>query len=186
LLALLLIGVPLLVAANAVFVAAEYALVRSRPDRLEALQQENARGATLALRQIEKIDEYIAACQVGITLASIGIGAVVLRRRSGENWQHAYELVIPASGDAGAQLLRLFAAMDVPLSDTELLDSRFALVSGHRLDQALVYQTEYALREVTITLEDGVGLAPAQAAFHALPNGPARGRRQTGESTSGR
>ena len=75
-LALLLIGVPLLVAANAVFVAAEYALVRSRPDRLEALQQENARGATLALRQIEKIDEYIAACQVGITLASIGIGAV--------------------------------------------------------------------------------------------------------------
>ncbi len=75
-LALLLIGVPLLIAANAVFVAAEYALVRSRPDRLEALQQEGARGATLALRQIERIDEYIAACQVGITLASIGIGAL--------------------------------------------------------------------------------------------------------------
>src|SRR5438876_1112845 len=35
-----------------------------------------ARGAQLAHRQIDRIDEYIAACQVGITLASIGIGAV--------------------------------------------------------------------------------------------------------------
>ncbi|MBV9212454.1 MAG: HlyC/CorC family transporter [Actinobacteria bacterium] len=74
--ALLLIGVPLLIALNALFVAAEYALVRSRRDRLEALVQEGAHGARLALRQIESIDEYIAACQVGITLASIGIGAL--------------------------------------------------------------------------------------------------------------
>ena len=73
---LLLVGVPLLIAANALFVAAEYALVRSRPDRLEALAQENASGARLAVQQIDKIDEYIAACQVGITLASIGIGAL--------------------------------------------------------------------------------------------------------------
>src|SRR5437667_3222082 len=74
--ALLLIGVPLLVAANAFFVAAEYALVRSRLDRIDALLSEGARGAKLARAQIDRIDEYIAACQVGITLASIGIGAV--------------------------------------------------------------------------------------------------------------
>src|SRR3954452_17709593 len=61
---------------NAFFVAAEYALVRARRDTLEALKQEGARGAALADRQVERIDEYIAACQVGITLASIGIGAV--------------------------------------------------------------------------------------------------------------
>src|SRR3954453_20462533 len=61
---------------NAFFVAAEYALVRARRDKLEALKQEGARGAALADRQVERIDEYIAACQVGITLASIGIGAV--------------------------------------------------------------------------------------------------------------
>src|SRR5437763_7631686 len=61
---------------NAFFVAAEYALVRSRLDRIEALAEEGARGARLAHRQIVRIDEYIAACQVGITFASIGIGAV--------------------------------------------------------------------------------------------------------------
>jgi CBS domain containing-hemolysin-like protein len=75
-LALLLIGVPLLIAVNAIFVAAEYALVRSRLDRIEALEQEGASGAALAHQQIDRIDEYIAACQVGITLASIGIGAL--------------------------------------------------------------------------------------------------------------
>jgi CBS domain containing-hemolysin-like protein len=75
-LVLLLVGVPALIAVNAFFVAAEYALVRARLDRIESLEQEDASGAALAHRQIDRIDEYIAACQVGITLASIGIGAV--------------------------------------------------------------------------------------------------------------
>jgi CBS domain containing-hemolysin-like protein len=75
-LALLLIGVPALVAMNGFFVAAEYALVRSRVDKVSALEQEGASGAALGKHQIDRIDEYIAACQVGITMASIGIGAV--------------------------------------------------------------------------------------------------------------
>ncbi|MEA2349338.1 MAG: magnesium and cobalt exporter, family [Thermoleophilaceae bacterium] len=74
--ALLLLGVPALILMNAFFVAAEYALVRSRLDRIEALESEGASGATLVRGQIDRIDEYIAACQVGITFASIGIGAV--------------------------------------------------------------------------------------------------------------
>jgi magnesium and cobalt exporter, CNNM family len=75
-LVLLLIVVPLMIGFNGFFVAAEYALVRSRVDRLEQLELEGRKGASLAKGQIERIDEYIAACQVGITLASIGIGAV--------------------------------------------------------------------------------------------------------------
>src|SRR4051794_1351990 len=74
-LALLLIGVPALIGVNAFFVAAEYALVRARLDKIEALEQEGAAGAAMAHGQIDRIDEYIAACQVGIPLASIGIGA---------------------------------------------------------------------------------------------------------------
>jgi len=66
----------LLVLVNAFFVIAEYALVRSRRERLEALAEEGARGARLALAQIDDIGDYIAACQVGITMASIGIGAL--------------------------------------------------------------------------------------------------------------
>jgi CBS domain containing-hemolysin-like protein len=66
----------LLVLVNAFFVIAEYALVRSSRARLEALAEEGARGARLALSQIEDIGEHISACQVGITMASIGIGAL--------------------------------------------------------------------------------------------------------------
>jgi len=68
-----------LVLVNAFFVIAEYALVRSRRARLEALVEEGgraARGARLALSQLESIGDYISACQVGITMASIGIGAL--------------------------------------------------------------------------------------------------------------
>src|SRR5436305_12408954 len=75
-LVLLLVVVPLLIALNGFFVAAEYALVRSRVDRLEQLEEEGRKRATLARLQIGRIDQYIAACQVGVTLASIGIGAV--------------------------------------------------------------------------------------------------------------
>ena len=74
--ALLLIATGVLVLMNAFFVMAEYALVRSRVPRLEAMAEAGARGARLALQQIEEIGDYIAACQVGITMASIGIGAL--------------------------------------------------------------------------------------------------------------
>jgi CBS domain containing-hemolysin-like protein len=66
----------LLVLINAFFVIAEYALVRARRARLQALADEGARGARLALRQIENISDYISTSQVGITAASIGIGAL--------------------------------------------------------------------------------------------------------------
>jgi magnesium and cobalt exporter, CNNM family len=74
--ALFIILAALLVLVNAFFVIAEYALVRSRRERLEALAEEGARGARLALAQLDDIGDYIAACQVGITMASIGIGAL--------------------------------------------------------------------------------------------------------------
>jgi CBS domain containing-hemolysin-like protein len=74
--ALFIILTGLLVLVNAFFVIAEYALVRSSRARLEAMAEEGKRGAGLALKQIDDIGDYIAACQVGITAASIGIGAL--------------------------------------------------------------------------------------------------------------
>jgi CBS domain containing-hemolysin-like protein len=71
---LLLILLLLLVALNGLFVAAEFALVRARRSRLEVLAREGTRGAEQALVQIDRIDEYLSAAQVGITMASIGIG----------------------------------------------------------------------------------------------------------------
>jgi CBS domain containing-hemolysin-like protein len=66
----------LLVLVNAFFVIAEYALVRSSRARLETMADEGLRGARLVLDQIDHIGDYISACQVGITMASIAIGAL--------------------------------------------------------------------------------------------------------------
>jgi CBS domain containing-hemolysin-like protein len=74
--ALLIVVTALLVLVNAFFVIAEYALVRSRRAVLQELADEGSRGARLALGQLDEIGDYISACQVGITMASIGIGAV--------------------------------------------------------------------------------------------------------------
>jgi CBS domain containing-hemolysin-like protein len=74
--ALLIILTGVLVLANAFFVIAEYAMVRSRPARLEALAEEGSRGAKFALAQLDALGDYLSACQVGITMVSIGIGAL--------------------------------------------------------------------------------------------------------------
>jgi CBS domain containing-hemolysin-like protein len=96
--ALFIILTGLLVLVNAFFVIAEYSLVRSRRARLQAMADEGKRGARLALAQIADIGDYIAACQVGITMASIGIGAL------GEPaLAHVFEpLLGPALGHAAA------------------------------------------------------------------------------------
>jgi CBS domain containing-hemolysin-like protein len=93
--------VGLLVLANAFFVSAEYSLVRSRRGRLEELNESGARGAALALRQLDSINDYISACQVGITMASIGIGAVgeqviadLLEPRLGDVLSHGVAVAI--------------------------------------------------------------------------------------------
>jgi CBS domain containing-hemolysin-like protein len=65
-----------LIGLNAFFVIAEYALVRSRRARLEVDRDEGKRGAVLALSQLDRINQYISAVQIGVTMTSIGIGAV--------------------------------------------------------------------------------------------------------------
>jgi CBS domain containing-hemolysin-like protein len=98
---LLLVFLLLLIAVNGFFVAAEFAIVRSRRSRLEQLRDEGARRASLALDQIEHVDQYVATSQVGITLASLGIGflgepalATLLEPIFGGVFSHALSLVI--------------------------------------------------------------------------------------------
>src|SRR5260221_5891558 len=71
---LLLVLLLLLVAINGFFVAAEFALVRSRRGKIEQLAEEGESGAEAVVEQLDKIDESLSACQIGITMASIGIG----------------------------------------------------------------------------------------------------------------
>jgi CBS domain containing-hemolysin-like protein len=66
----------LLVAANGFFVAAEFALVGARRARIEAWANAGNRRAKLANYAIHRLDHYISGTQLGITLASLGLGWV--------------------------------------------------------------------------------------------------------------
>jgi len=69
-----LITVPLFVALNAFFVAAEFALVTVRWTRVDELVKAGKFGARPLLAAIEKLDDSLAAAQLGITFASLALG----------------------------------------------------------------------------------------------------------------
>lgn len=71
-----LLSVGGLVAANAFFVAAEFALVAVRRSRIQVLADEGGRSARTTLRLLDNLDEAISATQFGITLASLALGWV--------------------------------------------------------------------------------------------------------------
>src|SRR5882672_5233858 len=63
-----------LVALNGFFVATEFALVKVRPTRLDELARRGFAGAGRARKLVERLDESLSATQLGITLASLGLG----------------------------------------------------------------------------------------------------------------
>ncbi len=67
-------AVVLLVAVNAFFVAAEFALVSVRDTRLQQLIAEKRIGARTVQKLHQNLDELLAAVQLGVTLASLGLG----------------------------------------------------------------------------------------------------------------
>src|SRR5215210_895589 len=74
--ALLLLAVLVLILLNAFFVAAEFALVRSRKAHLETDAEQGKRGAKAAVKIMDDLSRYLSAVQVGITLTSLGIGFI--------------------------------------------------------------------------------------------------------------
>jgi putative hemolysin len=69
--------IPALILLNGLFVAAEFALVSVRKTRIEELAGQNVAGARAVLSAIRHLSRSIAATQLGITLASLGLGFVV-------------------------------------------------------------------------------------------------------------
>ena len=59
---------------NAVFVLAEFALVKVRFTRLEELAASGNPAAVMAKDAVKNLDGYLAAIQLGITMASLGLG----------------------------------------------------------------------------------------------------------------
>src|SRR5437868_12461016 len=71
-----LLMVLLLVAANAFFVAAEFALVSVRDTRIQQLVDARRIGARTVQKLHARLDQLLAAVQFGVTLASLGLGIV--------------------------------------------------------------------------------------------------------------
>ena len=162
---LLLLAVLALVALNAFFVSAEYALVRSRADRIEAAVERGDRGAAMFMRQIESIDEYIAACQVGITMASIGLGAVgeptvarLLKHPLGGPLSHAVAVVI-----AGIVAYLIITSLHIVYG--ELVPKVFTVVHAEGVGRRLAPLMQFFRRLfhpfiITLTGWAGLSLRP--------------------------
>ena len=91
-------GVAVLILLNGFFVAAEYALVTARRTRIIELQHEGNRRARDVLRITSDPGQFIAAMQLGVTLTSLGIGALgeVTLSREFEHWMAAILAIILA------------------------------------------------------------------------------------------
>lgn len=90
--ALIVAGV--LVLANGFFVALEFAAARARPTHVAELVEQRKPGAKSAQHVVDHLDAYLSACQLGITMASLGLGAV------GEPAFH--DLLEPLLGDSAS------------------------------------------------------------------------------------
>ncbi|RYG62807.1 DUF21 domain-containing protein, partial [bacterium] len=84
-----LIIVMLLVLANGFFVASEFALVAVRKTRIDQLAAEGSGAAVVVQKAVKDLDRYIAATQVGITIASLILGGV-----GEETFHHIFEPVV--------------------------------------------------------------------------------------------
>ncbi|MDD1368107.1 hemolysin family protein [Bacillus sp. MHSD17] len=69
-----LVMVAILIAFTGFFVAAEFAIVKIRSSRIDQLVAEGKRGALAAKKVTTNLDEYLSACQLGITVTAMGLG----------------------------------------------------------------------------------------------------------------
>lgn len=72
--ALKLLAIIALVLLNGFFVAAEFSIVKVRSSQLDALIEQGDKRAPVARKVVSHLDEYLSATQLGITLASLGLG----------------------------------------------------------------------------------------------------------------
>lgn len=127
-----LLAVCALVAANAFFVAAEFALVKVRATRVEQLVIEGNTVARILQQQTAHLDNFIAATQLGITLASLALGWV------GEpSLAHLFE---PLFGLIGATTLATDVADAVAIALSFAIITSFHIVLGELVPKSVALQ----------------------------------------------
>jgi CBS domain containing-hemolysin-like protein len=171
--ALLLLAVLVLILLNAFFVAAEFALVRSRKAHLESMADEGKRGASVAVRLMDDLSRYLSAVQVAITLTSLGIGFIgepavgrIFENVIGENVSHNVRYAIS------------FAL-------AYLITTSLHIVFGEQVPKLYAIQRAETMARVTSRplYLFARGVAPFVAALNAATNGVLRllGLRTSGQ-----
>ncbi len=137
-----IVVVGLLVAANAFFVAAEFALVAVRRTRLLPLADGGSRSAVTALRLMDALDGTISATQFGITLASLALGWIgeLTLAQLFEGWLAAYLptglwTLVSAHAIAVACAFALITALHIVFG--ELAPKSLALARAERVALAV-------------------------------------------------
>ncbi|MDQ3647470.1 MAG: hemolysin family protein [Actinomycetota bacterium] len=147
-----------LVAANGFFVATEFAVTRLRPTQVDELLRQRKPGAKSVAHAVGHIDAYLSACQLGITMASLGLGAL------GEPAFH--ELLEPLLGDsakiagfglAGAVAFLIITTLHVVLG--ELSPKSLAIARTERvvLVMAPLMRGFYFATKPLVDLFNGMG-----------------------------
>jgi CBS domain containing-hemolysin-like protein len=157
--ALLLIAVVVLVFVNGFFVAAEFSLVRARRSRLEELASEGRAGARRALILLDDLNQYLSACQFGITLASLGIGFL------GE--------------PAIAQLIEPTLAPFFAIAIAYVLVTALHITTGEQVPKiySIVHAEKTAMRIARPLIAFNAGMRPFITALNAASNGILRAMR---------
>jgi CBS domain containing-hemolysin-like protein len=129
-------AVVVLVLANAFFVAAEFALVGARKTRLDELARAGDGKARLARRALQSLDRYISATQLGITLASLGLGWIgepALARviQGGFDWLPEPAAVIATHGVASVVAFIIITVLHIILG--ELVPKALALLYPEKI-----------------------------------------------------
>ncbi len=168
------VAILLLVAANGFFVAAEFALVKVRLGDIRLLARTGSRTAMVAERVLGSMDAYLSACQLGITLASLGLGWVgePLVARSlepvfdtlgiSQDWLHVVSLPLAFSiitflhitaGEQAPKIMAIERSQSVTLAVAVPLDIFFKIFRP--FISMLNSSSNWMLRAIGIRVEPG-------------------------------
>src|SRR5829696_7064598 len=165
-----------LVAANGFFVATEFAVARLRPGQVTKWVSDGRPGAKSVQHAIEHIDAYLAACQLGITISSLGLGAL------GEPaFHHLLEPVfgeaasVAGVGIASAIAFGIITLLHVVVGELAPKSLAISRTQPIALFVAPVMRVFYAATKPLVDLFNGLGnlllkpfgVPPAREAGHA-------------------
>ena len=123
----------ILVFLNGVFVGYEFAILKASPYNLETMAATGHRGAVLALRHKERVNEFLAVCQLGITAVTLALTVAfepAVERLVGP-LLHAF---LSAHAAHGVNLgIALFVATSIHVTFGELIPKSLALIAPESL-----------------------------------------------------